>query len=50
MNGEDFRTKLREHYLSLDRQARVEVEDDKKMKNACCLKLHLEDHTLGIDC
>ena len=23
------------------------VEDEKKMSNACCVKLYLEDHTIG---
>ena len=48
MNGEDFRTKLREFYLTKDRPPRIEFEEDKRMSNASCIKMHLEDHTLGI--
>ena len=48
MNGEDFRSKLREFYLNIDRPSRVEIEDDKRMSNASCIKMYLEDHTLGI--
>lgn len=47
MNGEDFRSKLREFYLTVDRPPRVEIEDDKRMSNASCIRMHLEDHTLG---
>lgn len=47
MNGEDFRSKLREYYLNADRPNRVEIEEEKRMNNACSIRIYLEDHTLG---
>lgn len=52
MNGEDFRSKLREFHLRRSEEGpqekKVILEDEKKMSNACCVKLYLEDHTIGI--
>jgi hypothetical protein len=53
MNGEDFRSKLREYYLGqrIDRgdiTSRIEIDDEKRINNACSIKIYLEDHTLGI--
>ncbi len=49
MNGEDFRTKLRQYHLrtNLDQTERIKIEEEKKMSHACSVKLYLEDHTLG---
>ena len=53
MNGEDFRSKLREYYLGQrtdrgDLTSRVEIDEEKRINNACSIKIYLEDHTLGI--
>jgi hypothetical protein len=33
--------------LTVDRPPRVEIEEDKRLSNASCIRMHLEDHTLG---
>jgi len=53
MNGEDFRSKLREYYLGqrIDRgdiTSRIEIDDEKRINNACSIKIYLEDLTLVI--
>ena len=52
MNGEDFRSKIREYKLKTSdisnfSRSRVTQEEEKKMSNALSVKMYLEDHTLG---
>lgn len=54
MNGEDFRSKIREFKLRKKEmgqsksETRVTMEEEKKMTNACSVRLYLEDHTVGM--